>query len=402
MPRFKKQHLKKRADGRYAAYYKRKVFYGKTEEEALSLRDEYKRSELTGEQYNKSITVYEYAMKWLKITHQQSANKTYRNIATHIQHIVNRIGEVPVSEVRSSQIKETYTSEYRNVSKGYLQSAKACFIAVFDAAVADRIITQNPARQKSAEPHKGKVGGHRAITEQEREWINTYCHDHRAYPAIITMLYAGLRPQEAKAMTIEKAFDKENGVLHITESAHVINANHYEITNQGKTKNAIRDVPLLPPVQEALDGKTGFLVKSASGKQISISGWKSIYYSYKYCMETAINGYKKRFYGKTKEHKKILADGGKLPEWIEFNVTPYDLRHSFCTMCRDNGVELHTCVEWMGHADATMILKIYDEVSFDRSKSEAEKLKKRLFNSQNDSQKKTETSQTVDNIGPLE
>jgi hypothetical protein len=37
----------------------------------------------------------------------------------------------------------------------------------------------------------------------------------------------------------------------------------------------------------------------------------------------------------------------------------------------------------MGHADAKMILKIYDEVSEDRSKIEAEKLEKRLFGMQN-------------------
>ena len=77
-----------------------------------------------------------------------------------------------------------------------------------------------------------------------------------------------------------------------------------------------------------------------------------------------------------------------MPPWREFNVVPYDLRHSFCTMCRDNGVELHTCIEWMGHADAKMIMKIYDEVSDQRSKIEAQKLEKALQKGQNLGQKK--------------
>ena len=75
----------------------------------------------------------------------------------------------------------------------------------------------------------------------------------------------------------------------------------------------------------------------------------------------------------------MLAAGEELPPWKEFTVTPYDLRHSFASWCRDNGVELHTCVEWMGHTDATMILRIYDEVSSHRSKSEAEKLIQTAF-----------------------
>ena len=92
-------------------------------------------------------------------------------------------------------------------------------------------------------------------------------------------------------------------------------------------------------------------------------------------------------YGRTKEHKKILEAGGRLPEWIEFGITPYTLRKAFCRFCRDNKVELNTCIRWMGHKDASMILKVYDEVSDDRSAAEAERINS-LFEVQNEVQKK--------------
>jgi hypothetical protein len=38
-------------------------------------------------------------------------------------------------------------------------------------------------------------------------------------------------------------------------------------------------------------------------------------------------------------------------------------------------IELHTVIKWMGHADAKMILKIYDSVTEDRDASEAERIK---------------------------
>ncbi|MBR2681341.1 MAG: hypothetical protein IKE23_11445, partial [Exiguobacterium sp.] len=59
---------------------------------------------------------------------------------------------------------------------------------------------------------------------------------------------------------------------------------------------------------------------------------------------------------------------------------PYDLRHSFITMCRDlkPPVELHTVIKWAGHSDASMILKIYDSVTDDRDESEAQRLKDAL------------------------
>ena len=76
-----------------------------------------------------------------------------------------------------------------------------------------------------------------------------------------------------------------------------------------------------------------------------------------------------------------------MPPFTHFTVIPYDLRHSFCKMCRDNGVEINTCIHWMGHKDAKMILAIYDEYTPERGKKEAEKLEKSLFGMQNGMQK---------------
>jgi integrase len=114
---------------------------------------------------------------------------------------------------------------------------------------------------------------------------------------------------------------------------------------------------------------------------VTVQTWKVVWNSYKTAMETAINGCHKRWYGKKKEHQ-----GKELPEWVEFNITPYTLRKAFCRWCRDNGVELNTCRRWMGHADAQMILKVYDEVSDARDEKEAERMKKLFGDMQNDMQ----------------
>lgn len=381
MPRQKKQRLKQRKDGRYVAFYKGMPFYGKTEDDALSLREEYKRKEKLG--FAGYITLSEYGEKWLKIAHPTVSKATMAGLSIHLKHLLKSLGNAFVSDIRPSQIKAVYSTEYRNCSNSYIKAAKQLYVALFDAAVADGLITVNPARQ--TKPHKGTEGGHRAITPQERDWILTYCTDHRAFPAVITMLYAGLRPQEAKALDITKSVDFKHLTIKVAETAHYSGSNSYKITTKGKTRNANRAIPLLPPVEKALKGKKGLLITSETGKQCTPTIWKKIMLSYKHQMEEAINGVSRRWYGRTREQKQLQKEG-KLPPWIEFTVVPYDLRHSFCTMCRDNGVELHTCIEWMGHADAKMIIKIYDEVSDNRSQIEAEKLKKRLFHVQIDVQ----------------
>lgn len=388
MPRAKKQHLKRRPDGRYACRYKGEWFYGYTEDEALQARDDYKQAEREGNVLKPSVTVAAYAAAWLPVARPAVSDSTYHGLAIHLDHLIKHLGDIPMAEVLPLQIKEVYSSEYLGRSQSYIQGAKQIYTALFDSAVENKICRTNPVRFKDAQPHSGTVGGHRAITDQERWWITHYCTDHRAHAAVMAMLYAGLRPQEMKALDIDTAVDFEAGTITLTDFAHMDGSNHYEINGQGKTDNAARTIPLFTPLRQALKGKSGLLITTVSGKQVTVQAWRSAWESYVFAMETAINGCEKRWYGRTKEHKAILDAGGKLPPWKDFTVVPYDLRHSFCTMCRDNGVELKTCVRWMGHADAKMVLKIYDEASDARSAREAAKLENRLFGSQNGSQRK--------------
>lgn len=383
MPRQKKQQLKQRKDGRYCCKYHGIQFMGNTPDEALQAREDYKQLEKQGMYAHENITVREYCAKWLPISRPKVAKPTYIGLQIHLNNLCSVIGDELLREVVPLQIKNVYSTVYLDASESYIRAAKQLFCSLFDSAVSDGLILKNPAREKSAQPHHGETHGHRAITSQEREWINTLCHNHRAFPAVITMLYEGIRPAEAKALNIDHAIDFLNGRVNVSEFAHMDGSNQYRIDKKGKTEKATRSIPLFAPVREALKGKHGLLVTTAHGKQITSTAWKAVYRSYCYEMEKAINGIDKRWYGRTKAHKAILASGGTLPPWISFTVKPYDLRHSFCTMCRDAGVELNTCVKWMGHVDAQMILKIYDEVSDFRDRNEAEKLDKTLLSMQN-------------------
>ena len=362
MPRPKKPHLKRRPDGRYACRYKDQWFYGESEREALEARETYKKAEIKGDPLRPTVTVAEYAAYWLPVARPAVSTATYRGLATHLDHLAKDIGDVLIAEVKPLQIKGVYTNHYVGLSQSYILAAKQIFVALFDSAVENYICRTNPARAKDAQPHEGSSGSHRAITDQERFWITHLCTDHRCHAAVMAMLFAGLRPQEVKALKVERDVDFNTNRITLQEFAHLDpeNLQRYEFRDDGKTGNAIRTIPLFTPLREALTGKKGYVITSAHGEQVTIQTWKVAWNSYVTAMETAINGCHKRWYGKTRKHKAILAKKKELPPWISFDVTPYDLRHSFCSWCRDHGVEMNTCIKWMGHADAKMILKIYD------------------------------------------
>ena len=382
MPREKKPSLKKRKDNRYKCKYHGKQFYGNSPEDAYAQRDEYKRLLQAGISGN--ISVSDYALPWLKRTFPTVSDTTYAGLAIHLQHLIDCIGNKKITDVKPSDIKQVYAEQYKGLSNTYIKSAKQLYCSLFDSAFADGICKSNPARDKTAKPHKGTKTKERKLTKQQREWIETLCTDHRAYPVVMTMLYAGMRPQEAKAIDIDRDVDFENNTITVRETAHIDkeNVQKYDYTEEGKTDWSNRVIPLFPPLREVLEGKHGYLITSAHGERVTLSTWRVAWNSYLFCMNTAINGIEKRWYGKTREQRK-LKDEGKLPEWVEFDIVPYTLRHAFCKMCRDSGVELNTCRKWMGHADAKMILKVYDSVDEDRSEENRQKVENRLIGVQN-------------------
>ena len=384
MPRGRRPHLKQRKDGRYRKVYKGQQIMGNTEDEVYDLYDAIVKAEEEG--MRKPVTVGEYASEWLPIAFPSVRDNTYHGFATHIQKLVDVIGMEKLNQVTPTMIKKIYAEKYKSLSNSYIKSGRQLFCSLFDSAVADGYCRSNPARDRSAAPPKGKPVKEVRFTAQHREWIETLCTDHRCHPIVMTMLYAGLRPQEAKALDISRDVDFDNDIVHVQQTAHV-EGQKYAVSATMKTGWSERQVPLFKPLKQALNGKEGHLITTAHGKDITVQTWKVAWNSYKHCMETAINGMERRWYGRTKEHKKILEAGGQLPEWIDFDITPYTLRKAFCRFCRDNKVELNTCIRWMGHKDASMILKVYDEASDDRSAAEADRINA-LLEVQNEIKKK--------------
>ena len=393
MPREKKPTLKRRKDGRYRCVYKGIQFYGTTPEEAFAARDEYKAS------LNKGfarISVADYALPWLKRSYPKGtvADSTYTGLAIHLQHLIDIIGNKRISEIIPSDIKQIYAEQYAGLSNSYIRSAKQLFCALFDSAVADGLLRFNPARDKSAKPHRGNKPKDRILTKQERVYVETLCTDHRTWPAVMCMLWAGLRPQEVKALDIDRDVDFDHDIITVRTTAH-IDGQKYAYNGKMKTDWSNRQVPLFQPLKQALKGRHGHVITSAHGKPVTIQTWKTAWNSYIFSMETAINGIQKRWYGIRKDQKE-QKEAGTLPSWIDFDIVPYTLRHGYCSFLRDSGIEINTARRWMGHADAKMILKVYDSVSSDREQTEREKIEKNLFQVQNEVQQKSEQPPNVD------
>lgn len=355
-----KQTLKQRKDGRYRCKYKDVFFYGDTPGEALQKREAYKIEEAQGiQRKNAGMTFHEYASQWLPIYRTSCTLKTYNDYASKIEKMCEVIGSIKMRDLTQSDVRTAY-NHVAGYSDSYLKKYSMTLRRICACAFADGACVRDPA--SGLKPPKGKSGTHRELTKAEIQMILDAAPKHHFGAMAMTMLFAGLRRGEALALDIDKHIDFQTKVIHV-RGAIAFEGNNPVLT-KGKTYNAQRDIPLLPPLERFLEGRHGLLLPGASTKYATETICKKQYASFIRLMECELNGVsQKRWYGQTKEHKAIIAQGGALPPWQNINIRMHDFRHTYCVMLFDSGVDMKTAQKWMGHADATMIMKIYDHLS---------------------------------------
>ena len=204
----------------------------------------------------------------------------------------------------------------------------------------------------------------------------------------MVMLYAGLRRGEALALDIDRDVDYHKKTITVRYAVRFPDQQHPVLVDP-KTEAGSRTIPLLDVLADELQGKHGLLITDADGNMMSESAWSRAWESYLCKLSVLHNGHAKRWHGKTKEDKAILAAGGTIPPWQDISIRPHDLRHSYCTMLYDAGVDLKTAQLWMGHADVDVTMKIYTHLTEERQQKATTALEnaaKNLFGGQNGGQ----------------
>lgn len=342
MSRQKKQHLKRQKDGRYFCKWHGVTFVGRTEDEAMQKREAYKQSGRTPIRR----TLANYAEYWLPVHKASVQSTTYNGYISILSCVLQTIGDLYLHDLTTDDISNAFAT-LNGKSQSYIHKARLLLIEILDSAVDAGLIEKNPARAKSVTVPKGSRGTHRAITEAERKLILET--PHRMRLAALLMLYCGLRRGEVIGL---KASDLNGDSVRIERAVHFV-GNQPRISGT-KTEHGKRTVPapdfILPGLPKmnsdcyVLTGKPKPMTETAF-----VRAWESYL-------------------------KHLKAD-----------IRPHDLRHSYCTWLRDCGIDIHQAIIWMGHADESMILRIYDHPGTERE-NEAKNRLNQALSSQNGSQ----------------
>jgi integrase len=285
-----------------------------------------------------------------------------------------------ISKIRQIDIKSRFTQLSKTYANATLRDARNALNQIFTLAIDNRVLDFNPISSlklpvgKSAEKR-------RAITDEERSWIDTT--EHRGQTAAMIMMYAGLRRGEVIPL-LWSDIDLDKGVIHVNKSVEKVGS-ELLLKEGAKTAAGVRSVFIPDILIKYLRGKldlstSEYVCPAANGNgMLTESGWRRMWESYL----TALNfehGDFENTYITDKNgdiHEFTKPESIHNPKAIPFvidKITPHTLRHSYITMLYISGVDVLTAKEQAGHADIETTLNIYTHLDSTYKRKQIDKL----------------------------
>lgn len=285
---------------------------------------------------------------------------TARSYQSSIElHIVPRIGSIKLNKLTGRDIQKLYKDLMENGRLRKAQKSKQPGLSsttvrglhmmlhnALDRAVKERLILRNPTEDCIIP----KV--------QKQEMKILHPEDMKAYleaaekrgvlPMFYLELVSGIRKGELVALRWED-LDVEHRTISVSKQA-LGGLGKELVVNRPKTENSIRAISI---PQDAVD----LLVREHEKHPENPYLFPSPLTGGMYHPDSVVN-----------LHKKILKDAGL--EHIRF----HDLRHTFATMALQNGVDVKTVSNMLGHYDAGFTLRTYTHATRQMQEQAAEKM----------------------------
>lgn len=299
--------------------------------------------------FDRTSTFGKYKWTWLelyKAGREENTIEGYRNI---LKNHTGCLDNLKLIDIKKSDVQAGYNTlnGHDDLQRRYYQTVNQ----ILRAAIDDGLIYKNVATtiEKARPQHKKK----RALTDQERNHLDTADFDDQEKLLAYLLLYTGLRRQEIIPLSrFDVNFTK--GKIYINKAVKFVGEK--AILKETKTYSGEREVYILDPIFPLLKAH----IKSLKGNLL-FPGTDNAYMS---------KSQYRRLFERVKR-KLNLACGGT-HHWengrIKFDIDmckglgSHTFRHEYATMLYYSDIDILEAVDMMGHANSRMILDTYAEL----------------------------------------
>lgn len=261
-------------------------------------------------------------------------------------------GELMGRSPADRSVKPIHCQRALNLQAGksdwYIRQTRQMMSFIFSKAVDNGLISANPAA-RLATP-QGHSSSRRALTKRESEVFIKAAQKHPHGLYFMLIYGCGCRPSEAAGVQGRDFVDRDGKLyLHIRGT---------------KSKAADRYVPVPRLVRDLLPDQLEPFLPVCTTKdgaplceRARQRAWKSLTREMNISMGCKL-------------YRNQLAP----PLPLADDLTPYCLRHTYCTNLRDLGVDIRTAQYLMGHADIKMTANIYTHTCIDDLEADWDKI----------------------------
>ena len=317
---------------------------------------------------NSNTTVQQWAYTWLQAYKADNVSvKWYKSNESLIRlHIVPYIGGMRLKDVRQIDLQQVLNN-LSGASYSQLHKLHCVLRQIFHKAYRNSLIERDISEDLVLPKYRD--GTHRTITAAERAAILNLAEHHFAGLWIKLMLYTGLRPGETAAL-LWSDIDFQNKIIHVSKTL----GSGTNAIKAPKTKAGVRDVPIpdvlfsnlkdayqnrgtVPNPQQKKNGEikklsfdTGEYQNTVFTQQMSLrpltaESMNCYWESFKRALDIEMGA---KVY-RNKIIESVVAD----------DLTPYCLRHTYCTDLQDAGIPINIAKYFMGHSSIEMTARIY-------------------------------------------
>lgn len=318
-----------------------------------ALRDKVIRRKRDLEEGKKTIsrnsTLNEWFSQYVEIYKKQSVGyETYKTIKGHYKNWIQPyLGKMLLKNIKPIHCQKALNNLIGK-SKSTNDKVTQLLRNLMETAVDNDLLLTNPMKGISVPDYY--TGGHRQITDGERDLILKTAGTNQYGLWILVMLYCGLRPGETARIQMR----------------HINLAERKLYVDGTKTKAAKRYVPIPDPLASELSkikkGPFEYLfVQKRTGRPLTKTVMRNMWKNFKRDMN--INSGCRVF------RNEVLP-----PFAVADDLTPYCLRHTYCTDLQDAGVPINIAKELMGHTSIETTSKYYTHFTDKAFQSAADKI----------------------------
>ena len=326
---------------------KRHKVRGKTKKELNQKIDDLKIRAATGElRPNSDMLLSTWAKIWLETYKKPSVSAAqYKKYLIVEKNYLPIIGNISLDKLTPLDI-QNFINGFENKSKDYISFGANFIKSCLKKADENRLI--NSASLMNFSKPKGTFKGRRPLTAEERQAFIKVMDKHTYGLMFGIILACGLRPQEVRALQ-KPDINMDTGEISITRAIKSDSVVGLPKSDAG-TRITIMPQWYFIKFKNYIKTVKGNYVFGGE-KFITKQHFKRSWQSFLRLMDIEL--------GATLYRNKIAES--KLID----NLTPYFLRHTYCTDLARAGVPLKTAQYLMGHSTPTLTARVYQHYQED-------------------------------------